>query len=128
MPDQMCSTFVKITKLSQEERFMCLLLIQSFPRYFLSIPPKIKSSPDSSVCEYTASTKGIAKALTAPCVLARSRARRGEQVFPPAAFLRTQHCWKDEPVPHLLLQWTPALQPAWQLPPTQLSNKSLPPP
>lgn len=49
MPDQMCSTFVKITKLNQEERFMCLLLIQSFPRYFLSIPPKLNPAQTAAI-------------------------------------------------------------------------------
>lgn len=45
----MCSTFVKITKLSQEERFMCLLLVQSFPRYFLSIPPKLNPAQTAAI-------------------------------------------------------------------------------
>lgn len=49
MPDQMCSTFAKITKLSHEERFMCLLLAQSFPRYFLSIPPKLNPAQTAAI-------------------------------------------------------------------------------
>jgi len=109
----MCSTFAKITKLSQEERFMRLLLIQSFPRYFLSIPPQIKPSTDSSnTCEYAASTKHAAKPLTAPRGWARNTARRGEQVFPCTILLcararvegrgraTPQHRWKQALVPH----------------------------
>lgn len=117
MPEQMCSIFVKITKLSHEERFMRLLLALSFPRYFLSIPPQIKPSTGSrNNYKCAAPTTRIAKPLAAPRGLARNTARRVEQVFPPAVLARSEgharatarHRWEPESAPHLTLAAAPS--------------------
>ena len=91
------------------------------PKVLSFNPPQIKLSTDSSnICEYAASTKCIAKPLTAPCGLARNTARRDEQVFPPTVLLRARacseghgwatarHCWKQAFAPHLPLAGDPS--------------------
>lgn len=134
MPDQMCSTFAKITKLSQEERFMCLLLVQSFPRYFLSIPPKLNPAQTAAV---SVSTQHWPNALQShwqlPVAWHETPLEGTSRSFLPQSSSAPGHVPRDADVPPhgtagsegsrltCRFQWTQAPEPGWQLLPRKLA-------
>lgn len=124
----MCSTFVKITKLSQEERFMCLLLTQSFPRYFLSIPPKLNPAQTAAIFVSTQHQPNALESHWQLHVAWHGALLRGWAGVPSQSSSIARHrfvlplCWEQESVPHLAPAGTQAQEPGWPLLPTQLSN------
>lgn len=131
MPDQMCSTFVKITKLSQEERFMCLLLTESFPRYFLSMPPKLTQSRRQQYLWVRSINKMHCKATDCFTWLGMKHSSKGwagvsshSPPCPGTLWATPLHSTAGSKRLHLTchLQWTQAQKPGWHLLPMKFSN------